>query len=221
MDITKRKWVAIVSAVLLGLAGAGTGLAWPRSGPPNEQQPERPTDADPPAKVVRPPRKEENSFAKVFATAFPDIKVPDQKDSEALPTRCPHLFGRDNQDLVETADDIYRRLLKAQLRAGRNAIEKFNARIEIGCYSSLNINIYYICLDDMRLAATELWAEDAKTLIPWLEEVVVMGKVFEQYTEGRVRNGVDQPQLREMAVRYRAKFEAALWEAKNPKAARH
>jgi len=217
MDITKRKWVAIVSAVLLGLAGAGTGLAWPRSGPPNEQQPERPTAAAPPAKAERPPRKEENSFAKVFATAFPDIKVPDPTDPKALPTRCPHLFNLNDPVPVEAADDTYRRLLKAQLNAGAHQNTFAYARIEIGAFTVAEYDSFYICLDEVRTVATELWAGDAKNLIPWLEEVVVMGKVLERFAEARVRNGADAPHQLDIAIRYRAKFEAALWKAKNPK----
>ncbi len=211
----KLTTAVVVSAGLLGLAGTGTVLAWPQNGEPGEPQPERPT-AVAPVDPERPQGKANNPFSRVFSTAFPDIKAPDLTDLTALPTRCPRLGGG-HSDLAEATDDTYRQLLKAQLRRGGLEISKFQARLEIGAFQSLEFNNYYHCLDQMQSIVTELWASDSKTLTLWLEEFVVMGKVLERVAEARVRNGVDQPQQLDMAVRYRAKFEAALWKAKNPK----
>jgi hypothetical protein len=67
----------------------------------------------------------------------------------------------------------------------------------------------------MRAAATELWANDPKTLIPWLEEYVILAKESERFTQPRVEVGSDPPQQMHLARRHRLKVEAALWKAKN------
>jgi hypothetical protein len=75
------------------------------------------------------------------------------------------------------------------------------------------------CHEDMRAAATELWANDPKNLVPWLEEFVILARESEQFTQARVNAGTDPPQMLHTARRHRLKVEAALWKAKNPQPA--
>jgi hypothetical protein len=67
----------------------------------------------------------------------------------------------------------------------------------------------------MRTVAIELWANDQKVLIPWLEEFVIMGKVVEQFISIRADAGNEPPQNIHAAQRHRLEAEAALWKAKN------
>ncbi len=73
-----------------------------------------------------------------------------------------------------------------------------------------------MCLSDMQVAVQELWENDPKSLIPWLEELVVMNKHVEWFFGVRVSSGNEPPQSIYAAQRHRLEAEAILWKAKNP-----
>ncbi len=215
MDITKRNLIVIVSAGLLGLTGVATIDA-------HGTQPVPPEKAQPTPPGTPKPKSAEGDWTPSnmetpVPSAFPEIKAPDPQKSNALPTLCPHLFKDPNPAPVEAADDTYRRLLKARLHQAVRSNYLFHARIGIGQFSEAEYYNAFVCLDEMRSVATELWAGDAKTLIPWLEEFVLMGKEWERFAETRYRSGAGTPQELSTARRCRLRAEESLWKAKNPK----
>jgi hypothetical protein len=125
------------------------------------------------------------------------------------------MFG-DTPVRIEATDDVYRRLLKMQLNEGRLEIAKFRAQLAIGRYTSSDYVGWVLTQKELRAVATELWANDPKTLIPWLEEFVLLAKEAERYTRSRMEAGADPPGNLHAATRHRLAAEAALWKAKNP-----
>ncbi|MDB5306713.1 MAG: sigE 11 [Gemmataceae bacterium] len=72
-------------------------------------------------------------------------------------------------------------------------------------------------MDDMQATVIELWANDPKNLIPRLEELVILAKEWERFTDARTVAGTDPPQQLHSAHRYRLATEATLWKAKSGK----
>src|SRR4029077_1576764 len=99
---------------------------------------------------------------------------------------CRRLVGEDPPTVI-AADDSYRRLLKARLHQGRIYIQKIREVIEIGKWDPAFFSELFSCLNDMRDATLELWGNDPKVLMPWLEELVIMGKDAEWFIEIRVQ----------------------------------
>jgi hypothetical protein len=145
------------------------------------------------------------------------LKPPTRPDPDAFKKRaslCPRILG-DEPPAAVSADDTYRRLLKARLHQGRIYLKKVYEIIEIGNWNPAHFSVVILCLDDMRTVANELWDNDRKVLIPWLEEFVIMGKEVEQFIQDRVGAGTEPPQNIHAAQRHRLEAEAALWKAKN------
>ncbi|HJZ58319.1 MAG TPA: hypothetical protein VKE74_25475, partial [Gemmataceae bacterium] len=228
MRTAKLKLAAALVAVtgLLGLAGSGTILAFTRSGPSVVPAPA--PDVVPPAAEVAaavpaadPPVEGNWTPARsgeLVPTAFPDLKPPEIGNPadilERLAKLCPRVFG-DTSITIDPADDDYHRLLKARLQQGRLEIRDKRKVIQIGNWTASDYIGLTDCLEDMRAAAQELWANDPKALIPWLEEFVILAKEFERFALARVKTGNDPPQTLNLVQRHRLKVEAALWKAKN------
>jgi hypothetical protein len=134
--------------------------------------------------------------------------------------RCPLLFGKEGTGPggeVAPADDGYRRLLKARHQALTQFLFRFLVRVDLGHYQSIEMTSFSQALENLREVDTELWADDPKTLVPRLEEVVTLAADFERWTSSRVRAGTDPPQQLDLAKSYRLAAEAAVWKAKNAK----
>jgi hypothetical protein len=216
MRTTKLKLAAVVlaSAGLLGVAGVGTVLAWPRTVPPPEAAapapPEQPIEGDWVPKEPLAP----------IPTAFPNIKVPVPLGMD-LAKLCPHLHGEGVLS-IEPTDDTYRRLLKARLHQSVLFVWRFRSRmLQIGHgYQSTDFLNYIRVQNDIRALALELWAADRKNLIPRLEELLLLAKEAERFTDARVAGGNDPPQQLNQAVAYRLEVEAVLWKATHPRPAK-
>ena len=214
MRIAKLKVAAVLTVGLLGVAGVGAVVA--HSGQPQPPtatvQPEKPPAAKPP----------EQPF-----TAFPELKPPvnpprprdgepDQAALRAILAKaCPNICG-DAPVRIFPTDDPYRKLLKTQLNEGHLEVSRFQRQINIGRFTSSDYGQHQMCLTDMRAVAIELWTNEPKILTPWLEEFVILAKVYERFTKTRVEAGTDPSQMLNIATRHRLAAEAALWKAKNP-----
>jgi hypothetical protein len=126
---------------------------------------------------------------------------------------CPRIFGDDPPSVVP-ADDTYRRLLKARLHQGRLEMQRKWEIVGIANWRPEFFSEPFRCLNDMRAVAMELWGNDPKVLIPWLEEFVILSKAHEQLFEIRVDTGADLPQSLNVARRHRLEAEAVLWKAR-------
>jgi hypothetical protein len=204
----------LVITVLLGLAGTGTVVALTRPGPAAEAA-VVPAAEQPPIEGNWIP----NRSGEVAPSAFPDLMAPQGPGNlmdygAELARLCPRLFGDAGAVTIEPTDDNYRRLLKARLHQGRLEVRDKLQLIQIGNWMPEDYIGLIDCLEDMRAAAQELWANDPKTLVPWLEEFVICAKEFERVTAARVRTGTVPPYALNLAQRYRLKVEAALWKAK-------
>jgi hypothetical protein len=223
---------AIVAATtLVAAAGIGTGYALTRPGLPSAsapapQPPEaaaqkdepKPEDWTPIPTLVKDGKIVRQGSAPV-PTAFPQLNPPNRTkpDPDYLGTiakLCPRVLG-DDPPTVLPNDDTYRRLLKARLHQGRLYFKKTLEVIEIGRWDRAYFSELLLCLNDMREVAIELWASDPKVLVPWLEELVIIGKMVEQFIQFRSAAGSEPPQILHAAQRHRLEAEAALWKAKN------
>jgi RNA polymerase sigma factor (sigma-70 family) len=211
MRIAKLKLTAVVAAGLLGLAGTGTVIALaqaPAPGAPGEPAtPEPGTRAPVPKLDPKPDPNFDPNF-----TAFPNLKSIDRL--EDIAKVCPRIFSN-TPVTVLTTDDTYRRLLKARIEQGRVEVQKIRELMMVGRWTPSDMWSLHQCYDDMRAAMTELWANEPNTLVPWLEEFVILAKDYERFTKARVETGTDPPQQLNTARRYRLKVEAALWKVKN------
>ncbi|MDB5310820.1 MAG: sigE 11 [Gemmataceae bacterium] len=230
MRTAKLKLTAavIASVGLLGLVGVGTGLAWPRAGQPVAifAEPKLPLATAAPIPSER--SIEGNWFGEKgggpIPTAFPELKRPDvrpklssEDDFEKEFTRiCPRLFGEGTLK-IEPSDDTYHRLLKARLHQNIWEAYRFWVRVQIGQYSSTEFLYILHFMVDMREATVELWMTDPKNLIPRLEDLVVLAKEWERFTDARVAAGTDPPHQLHKARAHRLGAEATLWKAKNGK----
>jgi hypothetical protein len=232
MRIARLKLTAAIVAAttLVAAAGIGTGYALTRPGSPSAsalapQAPENVVQKDEPKPEDWTPNPSRVVDGKLVQgrsrvpTAFPDLKAPERlkPDPEYLQKFakiCPRVLG-DDPPAVTATDDTYRRLLKARLHQGRIYFKKSLEVIEIGVWNPADFTEFLLCLNDMRVVAAELWSNDPKTLIPWLEELVVMGKMVEQFIKIRADAGNERPQTIHAAQRHRLEAEAALWKAKN------
>jgi hypothetical protein len=218
MRTAKLKMTALILTAtgLVGLGAVGTGYALTQIPAPRTAG-EPPPKPEPPAKrEPQPPPKMPNTPDTHF-TAFPELKPFDpNKDKnweEKLLERCPRLYG-DAPPPVERGDDTYRRLLKAQLQQGRLEVQRVYGVIKIGQWDAAYYCQYTRCLTDMRTVAVELWGNDPKTLIPWLEEFVIVEKETERFISALVEAGRNRPHDLHTARRHRMAAEAALWKAK-------
>jgi RNA polymerase sigma factor (sigma-70 family) len=231
MRTAKLKLIAgvVVTTGFVALAGVGTVDALTRPIPqiapaieaalPRDvaAQADPPIEGDWTPKATLEKHNDRGSRFVPVPTAFPDLKAPDrQKEKnyhEALAKLCPRILG-DDPPAVVVADDTYRRLLKARLQLGRLYIQKTQEVIEIGNWIPAHFSELFLCLNDMRGVALELWGNDPKVLIPWLEEFVIMSKHYEFFFEIRVQSGNEPPENLFAARRHRLEAEAALWKAK-------
>jgi RNA polymerase sigma factor (sigma-70 family) len=232
MRIARLKLTAAIVAAttLVAAAGIGTGYALTRPGPTitsalAQQTPEKVAQKDKPTPEDWTPTWQ---FAKGkvgeinllrIPTAFPELKALDQskRDKEfllKLARKCPRVLG-DDPPTVVLVDDTYRRLLKARLHQGRMYLKKAHEVIEIGTWNPAYFSELFLCLKDTREAAIDLWGNEQNTLVPWLEEFVILGKYFEDFILNRTHAGTEPPQNLHAAQRHRLEAEAALWKAKN------
>lgn len=157
---------------------------------------------------------------------FPDLKPPrwtmDENGRGDYATRskrfaelCPRFLG-ETGIFVEPRDDPYRILLKARLKEASIEMKMERNLIEVGKWDSRNFFSYLGIMDDMREIVTDLYAEDSKSLISCLQELVILAKDSQRFTKARVEAGQDAPQNLQRASRFRLKMECALWKAMNP-----
>jgi hypothetical protein len=224
MRLAKLKLTATILAAtgLVALAGLGTGYALTRMPAPAapaaiaaEEQPQ--PKAEKPIEGNWTPKDRSDPVP----TAFPDLEPPDasragyEKAFELMAKACPRLLG-EAPPAIDPTDDTFRRLLKARIQQGRLELAQINEIIRVGRWDSIWTPSLMECLTDMRRAAVELCGNDPKTLVPWLEEFVVLSKWVEQFFSERVSAGNEQPFKLNIARRHRLDAEAALWKAKNP-----
>jgi RNA polymerase sigma factor (sigma-70 family) len=221
MRTAKLKLTAAVVAAAGFVLASGAGAVYVMGRTPDGQPVEGTAAKGPPQE---PPAKADQPAAADWMkspppTAFPDIKLPENgmggTSLELLQKACPHIFGDTAPEVVAT-DDGYRRLLKARLQQGRLYMRRTWDVIQAGRWGVDHVFATFETLEDMRTVAGELWGNDPKSLTPWLEEFVVMGKAFERVIDRRVQVGTDPPQNLNTATRHRLKAEADLWRAKNP-----
>lgn len=213
-------WVS-VAIVCAAVAGAGGQNPAPREQPTDEAWLPKP-GSDPSLKGKR------GELAAAPPSAFPDLvpPVPDKgvedrderiaKHNAALAKACPRLYGTVVLK-VEPADDTFRKLLKARLHQGTFEFRAFQRGREAMAGPGANLDRHRECLLDLLSAATELWANQPKELIPWLEELLIASKELEESVQLRVFLGTRSPDDSYAVRRLRLKMEAELWKAKNPK----
>lgn len=217
--------VAMVVVVGAACALTSGGRELPTAPPPRA----KPTDADWLPKWGSAPHEEQGAY---LGYADPPSAFP-----ELVPPPPPKIAGREAQEryldarekacarlngmiaiTIEPTDDTLRKLLKARLYQGTiefRAMED-NQRAASGPPRSA-IAQYRECLLDMHAAAVELWSNQPKELVPWLEEMVIAAKTVEHATRSRARIGTVLPTELQAARRFRLKIEAELWKAKNAK----
>ncbi len=231
------KWAVVVLACA-GLAGAGAVFGFGGGGQPT---PPRDAPAPPVADTPAPPAKDKpadedwipkpgsddgpikiRNGTKAPPSAFPDLQLPEldpkdpkprEKYEEDFAKLCPRLTGKTDVT-IEPTDDTLRKLLKARLHQGVQEVRQFREIIRIGSWSGQQYSQLTECLTDMQAAATELWGNRPKELVPWLEELVMVAKEQERFHYLRVINGSDPPQVLNAARRHRLRVEAELWKAK-------
>ncbi|MBP3954004.1 hypothetical protein J8F10_01660 [Gemmata sp. G18] len=157
-------------------------------------------------------------------SAFPDIVPPKPAKNEAdskryleqLAKSCPRLCGKIPLK-IEDGDDTLRKLMKARLHQGILSLGGYQEGQAIAGIDPSGVAEYQACLEDVLQASRELWGKQPKEFVPWLEELLVEAKAYEQYTIRRVEAGAIRFQSQSIATRNRLKLEAELWKAKNPK----
>ena len=216
-------WIAVTCA---GSLGAGGVLAFgdrPPSIPATV-----PVAADGPVPNDNPntqdwlPKKA--IYGKLGPTAYTELRLPDRdpKDHDGkirraqFTTICPRLWGKIKLT-IDPKDDSLRKLLKAQLHQGTHEFQRLTEIQYSGNWKPDLRPQYSSLLADMQVAITELWANEPKELIPWLEELVVVTKEFERFVLIRVEAGTDPPHAVHTTVRHRLALEVALWKAKHKK----
>ena len=231
MRTAKLKLTAIVSAAVLGVVGVGTAFAWQRATVPIDgfAQATPPLNAAAPVPPEAPEKPIEGEWLPKMQlgrgeqalppSAFPDLKLPDQllgkQPERDFAKQFPHLYG-ENAVTIEPTDDTYRRLLKARFYQAGLYVWRFHERIAIGAFQQNEYFNYLQIQNDLRAVAIELWAAEPKTLIPRLEELVLLAKEMERYTKARVAVGNDPAYALNQSTAHRLDAEAALWKAKHP-----
>lgn len=137
-----------------------------------------------------------------------------------LVAACPRLSGSPGLT-IEADDGTLRRLLKARLHQGALELAWHRAG-EAGAYMRVGPrrgepSIRHDCTADILATAVELFGRESKELTPWLEELLIDAKGFEQYTARRVEAGACAPSDLTAATRSRLKVEAELWKVRNAK----
>jgi len=207
MRLAKLK---LATAVVLGIVflgvggGAVVGLA---------QLPEQRTNGEPPPKVEAPPPAPTKG-EEFRAGAFPEIVAPDVQEGPAQ--KCPRIFGQDGVP-ASPSDDPYRQLLKTSLSHSTRYLSLCCPAFRRGVLGGADFANYLQCLEETRGIVTELWADDRKTQISWLEEVLIMNKDAERFIQVRIKAGEATSVDLNLAIAHRFRTEAALWKAKNPK----
>jgi RNA polymerase sigma factor (sigma-70 family) len=210
MRLAKLKLAAI--AVSFAVLGLGTALAWPN---PSIEVVAGP-DPAPPEPAKEAPAEGVKQRPETFTTAFPDVQpLGKRKIVEA----CPLLFGEDAA-LIEPADDMSRRILKARLHQAASYLVSFRTRVESGSYLPTDFPLLVDRMNDLRSIVVELWSNDPKALAARLEEVLSLAKEWERFTSLRVNSGTDPSQQLFAATGCRLAVESALWKAKAAKAVR-
>ena len=164
-------------------------------------------------------------------TAFPEVNLPppDAKDPEgvdeyvaAFNKRCPRLTGATVLK-IEATDTTFQKVLKARLHRGVIEQQQNRQPRVLQCFQDFEeeLNCSLQCLADMQAAAAELWAEQPKELVLWLEELLLLSKELERGTQRHIELGGSKrgikPGLLDTVARHRLKVEADLWKAKNGK----
>lgn len=224
MRLAKLKLTAAVLAAtgLVALAGVGTGYALTRVPVPVAQTagdlPQPPAPKAEPAAGDWTPKPTGKGMPARVPTVFPDLKPPERpKDGDLvrlLVAACPRLLGG-APPTIDATDDTFRRLLKARLHQGRLELRSHLDAMQVGNWSLADHPPMVMCMTDLRAAVVELWENDPRSLVPWLEELVIVAKRFENFAVVRWEVGQDNPQSAHAAVRHRLAAEAALWKAKN------
>jgi hypothetical protein len=217
----------IAMAVVVGAACALTsgGRELPVAPPPRA----KPTDADWLPKWGSAPREKSGVYLGYAdpPSAFPELTPPPipqtggkeavEQYRDSLEKAYPRLRGT-IAVTIEPTDDTLRKLLKARLYQGAlefGMIE--DNQWAISGPTRPGLVQYRECLSDMHAAVVELWANQPKEIVPWLEEMVIAAKMVERIARNRTAIGTSPPTDLQAARRFRLKMEAELWKAKNAK----
>lgn len=213
----------IAMAVVVGAACALTsgGRELPVAPPPRA----KPTDADWLPKPGSDPKL--GSIPADPPSAFPELVPPpipqagnrneiEEQYWQLWTKMCPRLYGAIAIG-IEATDGVHQKLLKARLHQGVIEFQVMEQGRGVVSGPRPGFDHYRDCLSDIQSVAVELWANQPKELIPWLEEVTVVAKAVEAFTRTRVTIGTRLPMELTAARRLRLKAEAELWKAKNAK----
>jgi RNA polymerase sigma factor (sigma-70 family) len=225
---TTWKWVT-AAVVCVGALGAGGVLAFgpgTQPGPRGDTPVPRAENPTPPAKNapadddwIRKPEVNKTNVLKIQPSAFPELDVPEwdpndkegKRRQEQLAKLCPRLTGTITVTIAPT-DDVLRKVLKARLHQGTLELQEIMAlERRTGPVGSA---VVYELLSDIQATVTELWRNQPKELVSWLEELVVMTKEIERFQRIRVVNQTIPSWTIYTAARYRLAVEAELIKAK-------
>jgi hypothetical protein len=236
MNASVCKWVGV--AVCAGAVGAGAVLALgpngARSAPVGADDPippakDKPKDEWVPKLVLVEGVLEDlpRSVAWVDAppSAFPELKLPPDRATNgtfgesynaAVAKLCPRVLGK-TALAIEPTDGVPEKLLKARLQRGIFQWVRHRELLRCGTLNTSYSAEIVEGLTDMGAVCLELWGGQPKELIPWLEELVLAAKEFEQFQTVRALRENAPPVRVDLAVRHRLHAELTLWKAKNRK----
>lgn len=213
-------------AATLGVSGV-LGLTLLLSAAAEEKRPAPPTTPAEPIPVPEPSTPDiwlARNFKQGFQTHFPYLAPPVfevdnqnevKKYHEACVKLCPRIIG-DTEIAAQPNDDAGRILLKAHLYLTKLEIQQLRLP-RFGCHWGEDDRQIrgFDCLRDIHEITSELFADDPKTRIAWLEETVIVAKEFERHVYYTTKAGQDPPQKHNLIARERLKIEALLWKAMN------
>jgi RNA polymerase sigma factor (sigma-70 family) len=210
MHSAKLKLAACAALVC---AAVGTALALaPGAAEPRALRQEPKRDTKPDKYLTEPP------------SAFPEVGPSEAAIKsgefgklwkENAERYCPRVLAT-NPITISPDDDQLRKHLKARLYQGCAQVRRMIAADLVGAERPTSAD-RIACLLDMEEVAKELWANDARELVLWLEDLVVLGKHYERYTRIRVEFGSESPSALHAATRYRLRAETELMRAKKRK----
>jgi hypothetical protein len=219
MRIAKLKLAAalVLGVVFLGVGGGAViGLA---------QLPEPRSKAEPTGKVEGPKAPPSGPVAPgarpKWATEIPTGAFPElvaRAPGADLAKLCQKTFGI-TEIAPGPAEDTSRRLLTTSLSQFVRYIQLVSPGFRNGTLGSDHFLNYLHVLEEIRGLVAELWPNEPKTIIAWLEEVVILHKDAEQLIRIKIEAGEESQVNLSIAIAHRLRAEDALWKAKNPKPA--
>jgi hypothetical protein len=225
-------WKWVVVAMVSGAVTIGAGGKLPpdrvaanNSAPPAKEPPK--PEWIPKLEVldgVLPDMSKSIAWVESPPSAFPDLKLPEQpaddpfgkKYEAAFAKLCPRMMGK-TALVIEPADGTLEKLLKARLHRGVMQWIRHREVLRCELWNQGYAPEIVEGLTDMEAVCLELWSAHPKELLPWLEELVIVAKEFEQFQTTRALRENRPPHRVDLAVRHRLRAEATLWKVKNRK----